>query len=81
MFFAKYINESCIIRCPRNGYAGKRAVSNLNRFFERNPGIAAEEGYMEFIPLGEETEGTLCYRVENGKILEGVKANDDTLSA
>ena len=77
MIFAKFINSKRIIRCPRNGYVGRKAISNLNRFFERNPEIAAKEGYMELIPFGEETEGEMFYKVVDGKIVEGVVEGDN----
>ena len=77
MIFAKFINSDTVIRCPRNGYVGKRAISNLNCFFQRNPHKAIEEGYMEFVALSEETDKRLSYRVENNRILEEVKEDDN----
>ena len=77
MIFAKFIDSKNIIRCPRNGYVGKRAISNLNKFFERNPKIASEEGYMELVTAETVLSGELCYKIENGKIVEGEMENDN----
>ena len=46
MFFAKYIDEKRIIRCPKNGYVGRKAISNLERYFSKNPSLAKAEGYI-----------------------------------
>lgn len=80
MYFAKYINENQIIRCPRNGYVGKKAISNLEKYFSKKPDAAKEQGYMEFIPAEIESTGEICYRLENGKIYEEVKAIDSKIT-
>ena len=77
MFFAKYINEKCIIRCPKNGYVGKKAISNLEKYFSKKPEEAKAEGYMEFIPAEAEVDGEVFYRIEKGKIIEGVVEGDN----
>ena len=77
MIFAKYIDENCVIRCPQNGYVGKKAISNLNIYFEQNPDVVKAEGYVEFIPINTETDKPLRYRLENGKIFEEVMADDN----
>ncbi len=76
MFFAKYIDEKHIMRCPRSGYVNKKGISNLEKYFSKNPDIAKEQGYMELIVTDGETSGEIYYRVENGKIYGEVKAND-----
>lgn len=77
MIFAKLIDSTRVIPCPRNGYVDGKAVSNLNRFFERNPEIAEKEGYMELIPFEGETEKEMCYIIKHGKIIEGVMEDDN----
>lgn len=77
MLFARYINESTVEKCPRNGYIGKKAVSNLKRFFNIYPEVAKQEGYTEFIPSNDEGLGVYRYSVENGKIIERVVSDDN----
>ena len=47
--FYKYINENYIQPCPKNGRANGRAISNLPRYFTKNPEVAKAEGYKELI--------------------------------
>ena len=77
MIFAKYINRAIIVRCPRCGYVGKKAVSNLGKYFELNPKEALAQGYMEYIPCDEITEKGYVYSIENGKIIERVNGDDN----
>ncbi|MBQ3054272.1 MAG: hypothetical protein IJC89_05155 [Clostridia bacterium] len=76
MIFAKYINENTIILCPRNGYIQGKAISNIHRFFKKNPDSAKREGYMELISLNNNIIGKAKYSIENNKIFERVEEND-----
>lgn len=53
MLFAKYIDKENIIECPKNGYIGNKAISNLNIYFKNHPDEAKQEGYLKFIPFAE----------------------------
>ncbi len=77
MNFAKYVNEKRIIPCPRNGYVGGKAVSNLKRYFERNPMAAEKEGYMQLQSIEGVFDGNIYYTVEDGKIVERIEENDN----
>ena len=44
--FAK-LEEGRLIICPRNGYVGKTAISNIDLYFEKNPEIAEKETYLK----------------------------------
>ena len=77
MYFAKYVNEKQIIRCPKNGYVGKKAISNLEKYFSKKPQEAKNCGYLELVPSESEVTGEMHYRVENGKIYEEVMISDD----
>lgn len=72
MIFAKFRSESEIIMCPRSGYVGRKAVSNLAKYFEKHPETAASEGYCEFVPLGEQVseDAGVYYEAAEGKIYE-----------
>ena len=76
MLFAKYIDKENIIECPKNGYVGNKAISNLNIYFEKHPDIAKQEGYLKFIPSadilpGEDTENYKpIYELNNDIITE-----------
>ena len=68
MYFAKLENDNLII-CPRNGYVGNRAISNINLYFEQNPEIAKTEGWYPFVPLEEPAEN-VKYIEKDGVIYE-----------
>ena len=69
MNFYKYINEKYIQKCPRNGRANGRAISNLPRYFTNNSEVAKAEGYKELIILERPEYDVytqyLIYRYEN----------------
>lgn len=74
--FAKFENEKWII-CPRNGYVGDTAISNIDIYFENNPDIAEKEGWYKVIPLEEpadnidyELRGNLVYEIVNEEYIE-----------
>lgn len=79
MFFAKLIDEKHIIRCPKSGYVGKKAISNLEKFFSKKPSVAEREGYMEYIPSDKEIFGNVLYKIEDGKIVERSAENDNKI--
>lgn len=39
------IVENRLVMCPKNGTVNGKAISNLPRYFEKNPKIAKAEGY------------------------------------
>jgi hypothetical protein len=47
--YCKFINKNYVYPCPINGYINNRGISNLNRYFQKNPDIAKAEGYKELI--------------------------------
>lgn len=53
--------------CPRNGYVGDMAISNLPEYFELHPEIAKQEGYLPVVELEEPVENSIF--VEEGGII------------
>lgn len=47
--FYKFINETCVRQCPKNGVVKGRAISNLHRYFDINLEVAKDEGYKKLI--------------------------------
>ena len=68
MYYAKW-NDGNPVLCPRNGYVGNRAISNLNVYFEQNPEVAKAEGYFPFVPL-EQFEENVDYIKKDDVIYE-----------
>ena len=69
MILAKFENEKLIF-CPRNGYIGNVAISNLPKYYEAHPEEAKADGWLEFVPCEEESEKGYRYTVQNGKLIE-----------
>ena len=61
--------EGKIILCPRNGYVGRRAVSNLPIYFDNHPEIAEAEGWKLVVFLDEPPLNSVGVE-ENGVIYE-----------
>lgn len=76
MLFAKYIDKENIIECPKNGYIGNKAISNLNIYLKNHPDAAKQEGYLKFIPFeyimaDEDAENYKpVYEIDNDVITE-----------
>lgn len=68
MIFAKLENNLPIF-CPRNGYRGKVAISNLPEYYKNHPEEAKADGWLEFIPCEEESENGYRYTIKDGKII------------
>lgn len=66
--FAKLENEKLII-CPRNGYVGDIAISNIDVYYQKNPEAAEADGWREFVPLDEPADN-VSYKEADGKIYE-----------
>ncbi len=79
MVFAKFIDKNRIIKCPKNGYVGKKAISNLHKYFEKNIEVAKEMGYLKLISENEENtcEGRVMYVLENDVIIERMAEDDN----
>ena len=45
----KFIDESTVQKCPKNGIIDGRAISNLPRYLEIHPQTAEKEGYKPLI--------------------------------
>ena len=62
MNFQKDIDKDNIKICPKTGFVNGRGISNLNRYFQKNPDIAKAEGYKELILVdGPEYDETTQY--------------------
>ncbi len=55
--------------CPRNGYVGGKAISNLPEYFNIHPEEAKKEGYLPVVELEESVENSIFVE-ENGIIYE-----------
>lgn len=66
--YGKFENSRFNI-CPRNGYVGGMAISNLPEYFELHPEIAKQEGYMPVVYLDDPVENSV-FTEENGVIYE-----------
>ena len=65
--FYKFIDETCVYKCPKNGIIERRAISNLPRYFEINPSAAIDNGYKK-LAIDENTTNIIkiiCTKKEN----------------
>lgn len=65
---AKLENNKLVV-CPRNGYSGGNAISNIDVYYANNPEAAEADGWREFVPLDEPVE-KVSYKEADGKIYE-----------
>ena len=68
MIFAKFENEKLII-CPRNGYVGNVAISNLPTYLANHPEAAEVEGWKQIIYMDEPPNNPV-YVEKDGVIYE-----------
>lgn len=73
----KFINDERIKYLPINGLLSSgEAISNLPKYFESNPDIAAIEGWKELIKEdipeydSEKQYVKSTYRIEDGKVIQ-----------
>ena len=66
--FGRLENEKLII-CPRNGYIGNTAISNIDVYFKNNPDVAKSEGWFPVVFLEEPAEN-VKYIIKDDVIYE-----------
>lgn len=52
----KFIDESRVQKCPKNGIVEGRAISNLPRYLENHREIAEKEGYKPLLIASKQPE-------------------------
>lgn len=77
----KFINETRVQKCPKNGIVEGRAISNLPRYFEIHPELAAQEGYKPLVsddvpPHDENTQFVVAYYEDGETITRHWKVED-----
>lgn len=67
----KFIDETRVLNCPKNGIIDGKAISNLPRYLGIHPHLAEKEGYkplvVDEVPSHDETTQCVVPRYENNE--------------